>query len=179
MAPIPAGTLLPQSFYERNVTLVARDLLGKVLVRKTGTTVLRSFITEVEAYDGPHDRACHAAKGKTKRTEVMFGAAGHWYVYLIYGIYEMLNIVTGECVYPAAVLIRGTDTINGPGRLTRALKITRELNGKSASRTSGLWIEDGGITIPKKEIIVTPRIGVDYAGPVWAKKEYRFVWEKK
>jgi DNA-3-methyladenine glycosylase len=132
-------------------------------------------ITEVEAYDGPRDLACHASKGRTTRTEVMFGGAGVWYVYLCYGIHEMLNLVTGPPDYPAAVLIRGLHKVSGPGRLTKALGITRLLNGTPAVETGGLWIAESGLVIPRRDIMATPRIGVDYAGPVWAAKPWRFV----
>lgn len=105
----------------------------------------------------------------------MFGEAGYWYVYLVYGVYEMLNIVTDRKEYPAAVLIRGVFGISGPGRLTKGLHITRSLNGKQATKKTGLWVEDRGIMVPKGAIYRTPRIGVDYAGSVWAHKEYRFI----
>lgn len=136
---------------------------------------MRHVITEVEAYDGVEDKACHASRGRTSRTEVMFGPAGRWYVYLCYGMYEMLNIVTDPRDHAAAVLIRGTKEISGPGRLTKALGITRALNNKPADAKSGLWIEHSGIIVPKKEILRTPRIGVAYAGE-WAEKPWRFVW---
>ena len=137
----------------------------------------KHIITEVEAYDGINDKACHASKGRTVRTEIMFGPAGFWYVYLCYGMYDMLNIVTGPKDYPAAVLIRGVEGINGPGRLTKTLKITRALNGKKVDQKNGLWIEQG-ISVSKNEIARTPRIGVAYAG-AYAQKPWRFVWKKK
>src|SRR6185436_20546414 len=119
--------VLARKFFERNALTVARELLGKYLVRKVGQKTVAYKITEVEAYIGPHDLASHASKGRTKRTEVMFGHPGHWYVYLIYGMYEMLNIVTDKFNYPSAVLIRGVEGVSGPGRLTKTLKITRAL----------------------------------------------------
>ena len=103
----------------------------------------------------------------------MFGPAGHFYVYLIYGMYWMLNIVTGEKDYPAAILLRGAGPICGPGRLTKTLNIDKHLNGKLISPENGLWIENHGNISP--EIISTPRIGIDYAGPKWSQKPYRFV----
>ncbi|HXK39763.1 MAG TPA: DNA-3-methyladenine glycosylase [Candidatus Paceibacterota bacterium] len=172
------GTILPMRFYERPTRAVARDLLGKALVRRTNGETVRSLITEVEAYDGPSDLASHASRGVTRRTEVMFGPAGRWYVYFIYGMHEMLNIVTGTTGYPAAVLIRGTVDVSGPGRLTRHFKVSRAQNARPASRPSGLWIEDAGIRVPRTQIRTTPRIGVDYAGPVWSKKHYRYVWKR-
>lgn len=173
------GKVLPQSFYARGATTVARDLLGKTLVRRADGKLIKSLITETEAYVGSHDLASHASKGKTRRTEVMFGPPGRWYVYFIYGMYEMLNMVTGKSGYPAAVLIRGAREVSGPGRLTRYFKIPLTMNGTKAARSSGLWIEDAGIHVPKNEVLTTPRIGVDYAGPIWSQKHYRFVWKKK
>lgn len=167
--------ILTKTFFNRDTLVVAEALLGKFLVRQNGKEMSAFQITEVEAYDGPEDKACHAHRGKTARNEIMFGPAGFWYVYFVYGMHEMLNIVTGPKEYPAAVLIRGVEGIDGPGRVTKRLNITRELNKKPAMHTSGLWIEDRGIIVPKKEIKKTPRIGVSYAGPMWANKEYRFV----
>lgn len=171
-------SILKRTFFARPVLEVAPDLLGKYLVRQRGSVIEAYKITEVEAYDGVDDLACHAAKGRTPRTEVMFGPAGIWYVYLIYGMYDMLNIVTGEINYPAAVLIRGVETISGPGRLTKALAITRELNAQAALPESGLWIEDRQEVINTSDIITTPRIGVAYAGS-WANKPWRFVLNTK
>ena len=136
---------------------------------------------ETEAYVGPHDLACHASKGKTQRTKVMFESAGVWYVYFIYGMYHCLNIVTETKDYPSAVLIRALepleniyDSTNGPSKLCRALNITRSLNNTSAvSKNSKLYIEDRGIKIPKNKLISAKRIGVDYAGE-WKDKLLRF-----
>ena len=165
---------MPPEFFERDTLIVARELLGKYLVRRTRGKEISVMITEVEAYDGFEDKASHAHKGETARNKPMFGEAGVWYVYLVYGMYEMLNIVTGKKGYPAAVLIRGVEGVVGPGRLTKFLQITRSLNNKRAIPESGLWIEDWGAVIVDNMIKKTPRIGVGYAG-VWAKKKYRFV----
>jgi len=167
--------VLNKNFFKRGALEVAQDLLGKFLVRKVGKKVIASMVTEVEAYDGYNDKASHASHGKTKRNEPMFGEAGKWYVYLTYGMHNMLNIVTGEKDYPAAVLIRATDEVIGPGRLTKQMNITRALNCKKAIRVEGLWIEDRGVKVSKKQIKKTPRIGVDYAGPLWSRRHYRFV----
>ncbi|HEY3756571.1 MAG TPA: DNA-3-methyladenine glycosylase [Opitutaceae bacterium] len=135
------------------------------------------LITEVEAYDGEADLACHAAKGRTRRTEVLYGPPGIWYVYLCYGIHEMLNLVVGPAEWPSAVLIRGVEGIAGPGRVTRQLDIDRRLNGAAADAASGLWIEDRRVRVPPKLVRAGPRVGIDYAGPVWAAKPWRFSFD--
>jgi DNA-3-methyladenine glycosylase len=181
---------LPRSFYERSTIVVAKQLLGKYLVRMhpKGNTVGR--IVETEAYVGPQDLACHASKGRTARTEVMFGPPGHAYVYFIYGFYNMLNLVTETKDYPAAVLIRAVEPVDGielmrsrrkngllrnlasgPGKLCQAFGIDRSLNGADLC-ASELFVEDRGEATPK--IQATPRIGVDYAGK-WKDKPFRFV----
>ena len=167
--------VLGKEFFNRDTKTVAEDLIGKFLVRKISGKTISAMITETEAYDGFEDKASHASKGKTKRTEIMYGHPGHFYIYLCYGMYYMLNISTREHGYPAAVLIRGVEGAEGPGKLTRFLKIERKLNGKVARKSSGLWVEDrGGKRLKIKK---TPRIGVDYAGPVWTAKKWRFVLE--
>jgi len=173
-----ANRVLTPIFFEKPAVRVAQDLLGKYLVRRWRGKEISSMITEVEAYDGPHDKASHALRGITPRTKVMFGASGCWYAYLTYGMHWMLNIVTGVEGYPAAVLIRGTEVVSGPGRLTKYFHITGTLNKKIATKTSGLWIENRGKCIPYSHIQKSARIGVDYAGPVWAKREYRFFVKK-
>lgn len=155
----------------------ARGLLGKFLVRTTAAGTQARLITEVEAYDGEADRACHASRGRTARTAVMYGPGGVWYVYLCYGVHEMLNLVVGPPDWPAAVLIRGVDGITGPGRLTKALGIDRQLNACAAAPASGLHLEDRGVRVPPRLIRATPRIGVDYAGPEWAAKPWRFTFD--
>lgn len=167
--------VLTKEFFEKDAVEVAENLLGKYLVRKIGGKEIALRINEVETYDGFEDKASHAHKGKTERNKVMFGEAGNWYVYLVYGMHNMLNIVTGKEHYPAAILIRGAGDISGPGRLTKFLKIDKKLNAKSASVETGLWFEDRGELVDKTKIKRVPRIGVDYAGPIWAKKNYRFI----
>lgn len=188
--------ILPHSFFDRPTLTVAKDLLGKFLVRKIGRRITEGMITEVEAYVGPNDRASHASRGKTARTEVMFGEPGRWYVYLVYGMHHCLNIVTERDGYPAAVLIRSVlvalqqkDTVKkrsclngiigeerkvvGPGKVCQYFKIDRRLNKKPAGRASGLWIEDRGIKISPKRIRWGKRIGIEYAGE-WRKRPWRF-----
>jgi DNA-3-methyladenine glycosylase len=166
--------VLGRDFFDRPTLIVAQELLGKVLVRRIRNRTRRFVITEVEAYDGPQDRASHAHRGMTARNASMFGPAGYWYVYLCYGMHRMLNIVTGPHGYPAAVLIRGVEGITGPGRLTKQLCITEALNACLADTDTGLWIEyaeTGGMV--RQRVRRGPRIGVEYAG-AWAKKLYRF-----
>lgn len=171
-------TILTKKFFHQNTLRVARALLGTFLVRKIGKKEIAGMITEVEAYDGFNDTASHASRGKTKRNQVMFQEGGKWYVYFTYGIHWMLNVVTREKEYPAAILIRGIiiDEIvqtktNGPGKLTKFLHIDKHLNGKAANKKTGLWIEDRGYH-PKK-ILQGPRIGVGYAG-TWKDTPWRF-----
>lgn len=166
--------LLP-SFFNRPTLEVAQDLLGKYLIRRLDGQNIALMVTEVEAYDGFDDKASHACRGKTARNDVMFGSAGYIYMYLIYGMYWMLNIVTGPQKYPAAVLIRGVGDLAGPGRLTRVLQLDRSFHKKIARPESGLWFEERGVVLKQKEIVKVPRIGVAYAGPIWSKKPYRFL----
>jgi DNA-3-methyladenine glycosylase len=166
--------ILEQEFYARPALTVARDLLGKYLVRRLGRKTESALIHEVEAYIGPHDLACHGRFGRTERTEVMHGPAGFWYVYLCYGMHWMLNIVTDGVDFPAAVLLRGAGEFSGPGKLTKGLRIDKRLNGLPADKPSGLWIEDRGERLRRSQILRTPRIGIDYSGP-WKEKLYRFV----
>lgn len=166
--------LTQKYFSSRNTVKIAKSLLGKFLVRRRGEKIARYIITEVEAYDGIKDEASHAHRGKTERNKIMFGKAGYWYVYFTYGMHYMLNIVTGPENYPAALLIRAIDGVSGPARLTKFLKIDKKFNGKPADKKTGLWIADGSIKIRPSCIKSAPRIGVDYAGPVWGRKKYRF-----
>ena len=166
--------VLKQVSFAQPAEIVARELIGKYLVRRLGKELLSAQITETEAYVGPHDLACHGRFGCTKRTAVMFGPAGFWYVYLIYGMYWMLNVVTDEEDYPAAVLFRAAGPWTGPGKLTRGMSINKGLNGTPAFNAGDLWIEDRGEQIPRRRILRTPRIGIDYAGD-WKDKLYRYV----
>ena len=169
--------ILGRDFFRRKTLLVTRDLLGKYLVRKIGKKIIREKITEVEAYVGPHDRASHSSRGKTARNEIMFREAGTIYVYFTYGMHWMLNIVTEKKDFPAAILIRGTESISGPARLTKKLKINKSLNGKKLGKKSGLWIESPSYKLKASsyKLTRTPRIGVSYAGPIWSQKKYRFL----
>ncbi len=179
MTRVSKGDPLGADFFDRPTLEVTRDLLGKNLCCRSagqGRKIIRLRLTELEAYDGPDDKACHAHRGKTPRNAIMFGPPGYWYVYLCYGVHWLLNIVVGPEDYPAAVLIRGAGDIEGPGRLTRALGIDKSHNHLPAHKKSGLWIEENGLAVPENEITRTPRIGIDSVGQPWAKKPYRMVW---
>jgi DNA-3-methyladenine glycosylase len=169
--------ILSRSYFHRPTLVVARSLIGKYLVRQNGRKKLAGKIIEVEAYIGSQDKACHASKGRTERTEVMFGPPGMSYVYLIYGMYSMLNVVTERGEFPAAVLIRAIEVdgklINGPGKLCRELDIDRSLNRLDLTTGRSLWFEDRGVRVSRQQIGTFSRIGVEYAG-VWAKKPWRF-----
>ncbi|MCK3683740.1 DNA-3-methyladenine glycosylase [Maribellus sp. YY47] len=170
------GQRTPPSFFRQEVTEVAPQLLGKTLVRKFDDGSIGKFmITEVEAYRGTEDLACHASKGRTARTEVMFHNGGLVYVYLIYGMYWMLNFVTGTENEPTAVLIRGLEGISGPGRVGRTLQLDKSFYGEDLSTSERIWLEESDI-IPRH--ITTPRIGINYAGEPWISKHWRFVAEK-
>ena len=169
---------LPRAFYDRDTILVARELLGKLLIHTTCGVQRVGRIVEVEAYLGPHDRAAHSARGVTERTKVMFGPPGHAYVYFIYGMHHCMNVVTESEGHGAAVLLRALEPVKnvvgrtcGPGLLCRALEIDKRLNAHD------LLSDDFHITTsPKAEpfvIVKRPRIGVAYAG-VWANRHLRF-----
>jgi DNA-3-methyladenine glycosylase len=173
--------MLPQAFYLRDGVTVARDVLGRVLCRRISAgTVLRAPIVEVEAYDGPRDRASHAWPGRTPRNAPMFEAGGIAYVYLIYGMHHCLNLVTGEAGHPSAVLVRAAAwtedprAASGPGKLARLFGIDRALDGAPLLGPD-LWLEEGS-PVPDRAVARTPRIGVDYAG-AWAARRLRFILE--
>jgi DNA-3-methyladenine glycosylase len=160
--------IVPRKFYQQDTLQVAEDLLGCFLIREHEGKKWKAKITELEAYIGEDDLACHARVGRTKRTETMYGAAGHAYVYLIYGMYNCLNIVTEAKDYPAAILIRGVEIegiaeseTNGPGKLCRFLYIDRSCNGLDVTKGEGIWIEKGK-KLPPEKIVKSKRIGVEY-----------------
>jgi DNA-3-methyladenine glycosylase len=190
--------ILPQSFYRRNdAVLIAKELLGKALFSTIGNVLTGGIIIETEAYQGPEDRACHAFNHRcTPRTEVMFRNGGLAYVYLCYGMHNMLNVVTAPSGIPHAILIRaivpthGLEMMlqrrkktrldrtltNGPGSVCQALGITRDHNGHSFQGPT-LWIEEIDFQLDPSQIKATPRIGIDYAGQD-AKLPWRFVYTK-
>jgi len=166
-------TRLTQDFYKQSADHLAPLLLGKLLCRRVGDEIIRLLITETEAYVGESDTACHAHKGRTKRTDVMYEAGGTSYVYLCYGIHHLLNVVTGRVDEPEAVLIRSVKGITGPGRLTKALQIDMALNRVDLTRSDVLWLEDGA----QLSYTTTPRIGIDYADEEDRLRHWRFVAE--
>lgn len=171
--------VIPKIFYSRHTLEVARDLLGCFLVRERRGKIIRAMITETEAYHGEDDLACHASRGRTPRTEVMYGEPGHAYVYMIYGMYHCLNVVTERRDFPAAVLIRGVKIISsspargeeqkegweldGPGKLCKFLKIDRKLNRWDLTKGEKLWIEPRPPRAQLSEVKKSKRIGIDYA----------------
>ncbi len=164
---------LPSSFFRRDVLEVAPGLLGKIIIRKFEDNRLEKFvITEVEAYSGNGDLACHASKGKTTRTEVMFREGGLVYVYLIYGMYWMLNIVAGKANDAAAVLIRGIEGVSGPGRVGKTLQLDKSFYGENLFTSERIWIENANDV---ENYITSPRIGINYAGEPWISKPWRFL----
>ena len=163
---------LSRDFYTRDVLEVAPDLPGKILVLKlTDGSVIKFKITEVEAYRGSEDKACHASKGRTSRTEIMYHEGGKLYMYLIYGMYWMLNIVAGGDNNPQAVLIRGVEGFSGPGKLTKSLGIDKSFYGEDLVVSDRIWIEDAGLICSIKN---SPRIGIDYAGEFWKSRPWRY-----
>lgn len=167
------GLILTNDFYRRDVLEVAPELLGKILVRKFNDQKIdKHIITEVEAYHGGEDKACHANKGKTPRTEVMFREGGLVYVYLVYGIHWLLNIVTGEAGDASAVLIRGLKGVSGPGKVGKILQLNKSFYGEDLTNSDRIWIEDQKLTVNYK---TAPRIGIHYAGEPWVNKHWRFL----
>ena len=186
--------ILTPDFFNRDTKLVAKELLGKVLYRQKNEVVYKAVISETEAYHGVDDLACHCSKGITPRTEIMYGEPGHIYIYLIYGMYHMLNFVTMPKDFPAAVLVRGVQDLrvsynhgesfekvnvktDGPGKLTHQLQIDKSLNQLPLYTKTGLWVVDENIIIPDSNISTDKRIGIDYAKK-WADKPWRYFIKK-
>ncbi|MCL1822059.1 MAG: DNA-3-methyladenine glycosylase [Prolixibacteraceae bacterium] len=166
------GERIKPAFFRRDVLEVAPALLGKTLVRRFDSgTVSRFVISETEAYRGADDKACHAHKGRTPRTEVMFREGGLVYVYLIYGIYWMLNFVTGDDDEPAAVLIRGIENTYGPGKTGKILQLDRSFYGEDLFSSPRIWLEGGNC---KTSFTAYPRVGIQYAGEPWISMPWRF-----
>jgi len=169
---VPELRRLEREFFTRDVLDVAPGLLSKMLVIKSiNGNIRKYYISETEAYRGSDDKACHACRGRTPRTEIMYHEGGKLYVYFVYGMYWMLNIVTGTENNPQAVLIRSLENCTGPGRITRLLGIDKSFYGEDLVTSDRIWIEDSGITPVYK---AGPRIGVDYAGEFWKNKPWRY-----
>lgn len=163
---------LTSDFFRRDVLDVAPSLLGKAIVRQFDDgSVSRFIISETEAYRGADDKACHAHKGRTPRTDVMFRQGGLVYVYLIYGMYWMLNFVTGAEDEPAAVLIRGIDDTYGPGKAGKILQLDRSFYGEDLASSRRIWVEDSSDEI---NFTAHPRVGIQYAGEPWISVPWRF-----
>ena len=185
--------ILNKIFYSGDTLIVARELLGKKLVRQIDGKEQSGMIVETEAYCGQTDSACHAHRGRTKRNAVMFGPPGHAYVYFTYGLHHLLNVVTREEGNPCAVLVRaivplcgladmearrkrsGKDITNGPAKLCQALDIDKTFNGWDLTKGSDLWIENYR-DLPADKITTTPRIGIDYARREDREALWRFVY---
>ena len=165
------------SFFKRPSMEVAPDLLGSQLCFwDEGGFIRKLTVSETEAYHGSDDLASHASKGRTVRNNLMFGAANHWYLYICYGMYWMLNLVTGQMNEPSSVFFRGTLEVSGPGKLTQKIGVDNQFNGLINSPVSKLWLEKPLAT--PIEIQQGPRIGVNRAGPIWSNKPYRFWFSK-
>jgi len=167
---------LLRNFFIRDVLQVAPELIGKILViRSKDNSIQRFMITETEAYRGAEDKACHASKGRTERTEVMYHEGGKIYVYYVYGMYWMLNFVAGKKNIPQAALIRGIEGFHGPGKLTKAICIDKSFYGEDLVTSNRIWIEDAGLKVAIK---TSTRVGINYAGETWKNKLWRYSIEK-
>ncbi len=170
--PGPKDNRLDRTFFLRPALVVAPELLGKLIVRRFDDgSILRIPVTEVEVYLGIDDRACHASRGMTPRNRVMFGEGGILYMYLIYGIHWMLNIVTGGAGQPEALLIRGAGAVAGPGKLTALLRMDGSFYGEDLSTSDRVWIEDAPAI---GDFTTGPRVGINYAGEPWISKPWRY-----
>lgn len=167
--------ILDRSYFTASADVLARDLVGKLLCRRTPDGTVRARITETECYLGEEDTACHAHKGRTRRTEPMYSEGGITYVYLCYGIHSLLNLVTGKKDHPEAVLIRGIEGASGPGRVTKRLSVTLSDNSAPLTEESGIWLEDDGYR--PRRILRLPRVGIDYASPRDRARKWRFLAE--
>lgn len=163
---------LQREFYTRDVLEVAPSLLSKILAVKDGDGSARRYvITETEAYRGSEDKACHASKGRTPRTGAMYLEGGCLYVYFVYGMHWMLNVVAGKEDDPQAVLIRGLQECSGPGRVTKMLGIDKSFYGEDLTVSPRIWIEDSGIVASYR---TSERIGINYAGEYWKSRPWRY-----
>ena len=181
MAQLVTRRRLGRDRFNRPTLRVARELLGKFIVRRHGGSESAAMIIETEAYRGPRDRASHAFGGRrTPRVEPLYADGGTAYVYLAYGLHWLLNFSTAGAGNPEGVLIRGilsmpdAAPISGPGRVTAYLGVDRRLDRIDATRSKQLWLEDRGVRVPARRVIAGPRVGIDYAGPYWSTRRWRF-----
>ena len=166
---------LTSEFFTQTALELAPALLGKYLCRKLDEqTIIRARITETEAYYGTDDTACHAHKGKTDRTRIMWENGGIAYIYLCYGIHNLFNIISGKDGFPEGVLIRGIEGFDGPGKLTKHLQITKALNYEDLTISQNLWLEDG----EQFDFTTSKRIGIDYAQEKDREKHWRWCRRK-
>ncbi len=163
---------LGRKYLSQPATLLAKELVGKLLCRRTENGVLRYRIMETECYFGEEDTACHASRGRTERTSILYGKGGTAYVYLCYGIHSLFNVVTGKEGHPEAVLIRGVSGYNGPGKVTKAMAIDRKLNGEDMVSSDRLWLEDDG---ERPAVRADKRVGIDYATPEYRDILWRYI----
>ena len=174
---------LDRDFYIKPTLKVAKLLLGKYIIRKIDGKELVGKIIETEVYIGPQDKASHAFGGKiTPRNRAEYFVGGHIYIYLVYGMYWQMNISTSEEGKPECVLIRAIEpeedeisSANGPGKLCRYLNLDKSFYGKDLTKSKRIWLEDRGGKIKPSQILTTKRIGIDYAGPYWSKRKWRFL----
>lgn len=166
---------LDNNFFHRDCLTVAPELVGKILVRVLPDgTEIRERIAETEAYRGTEDLGCHASKGRTPRTELLFGESGIIYVYLCYGMHWLMNVITGDREQPQGVLLRAGAVHDGPAKMTKYLQIDGSFNGQRICGNSTVWIEDDGY---RPKIRTAPRVGIDYAGDYWKNIEWRYIME--
>ncbi len=166
---------LTEAFFKQSAIEMAPRLLGKLLCRRQSGITLKLRITETECYFGEVDTACHAHRGKTERNKMMYEQGGVAYIYLCYGMHHLLNVVSGSEGFPEAVLLRGVEGYKGPGKLTKALKIDRNLDGENLITSDFLWIEEDGI---KPNYKTDKRVGIDYATEEYRNKLWRFIVEE-
>lgn len=167
---------LDAEFFHRDALDVAPELVGKILVHRLADgTELRERIAETEVYRGEEDKGCHAAKGRTKRTELLYGGSGVIYVYLCYGMHWLMNVITGEKEQPQGILLRAGERFDGPAKLTKNMKIDGSFNGKDLRGNKEIWFEDDGF---RPKVRTAPRVGIDYAGDYWKDIEWRFISDK-
>ncbi len=170
--------ILTRDFYAQDVLTVAPLLLGKLVCkRQADDSVLRMRIQETEAYRGMEDTACHASKGKTPRTRILFEQGGHCYVYLVYGMHWLMNVVTGGADAPQAVLVRAMEApFNGPAKWTKHMGVTGAHNGLWLPENEELWLEDDGFSC---NYVAAPRVGIDYATEPWRSIPWRFIAQNR